>query len=409
VLHDPFGLRALLHHEMYPAPNRFFAHIFLSVYFRHVPLLLQAVLSPVDSAYAAAAVLKLAIHALLVYVLAVAVSNSRNVLGRKFLLAAVLITPLLQTAGYNGQMGVIDISVTYAVFYALPVALLLLFFLPFLREALHGETPRLSLLSYLGLLGLAIVLAFNGPIVPPTVLIICPSALLLSWHRRFRAYPASVPLVPRAAKALGDIPLPKLVLFLFFSALSLYSLYLGRYNAENLWASLPLVERYARLPLGVFYQLTGKLGFPLLLAMLLLNAWLIRRMVLTALGRRAQHTLKWLGVFSLIFILLLPMGGYRAYREYIIRRDTILPIIVGIIGCFALSSCYLFAPSAAARSPPLRRRPRGLCGVVLRSLTSPGHGNPMRASGGNGPRWRPRPRHRSPARRLHRTGLEARR
>jgi hypothetical protein len=161
-----------------------------------------------------------------------------------------------------------------------------------------------------------------------------------------------MPLVQRATKALGDIPLPKLVLFLFFSALSLYSLYLGQYNAENLWASLPLGERYARLPLGVFYQLTGKLGFPLLLVMLLLNAWLIRRMVPTALGRRTQHTLKWLGLFSLIFILLLPMGGYRAYREYIIRRDTILPIIVGMMGCFALSSCYL----SLHLPPPARRR-----------------------------------------------------
>jgi hypothetical protein len=206
-------------------------------------------------------------------------------------------------------------------------------------------------LSYSGLLGLAIVLALNGPIIPPTVLIVCPSVLLLSWYRQFRALPAPMPLVPRATKALGDIPLPKLVLFLFFSALSLYSLYLGRYNAENLWASLPLDERYARLPLGVFYQLTGKLGFPLLLAMLLLNAWLIRRMVPTTLGRRVQHTLKWLGLFSLVFILLLPMGGYRAYREYIIRRDTILPIIVGMMGCFALSSCYLLL-----HLPPTARR-----------------------------------------------------
>ena len=351
VLHDPFGLRVLLHHELYPAPNRFFAHILLFEYFRHGPLLLQPLLSPVDSVYTAAAALKLAVHALLVYVLAVAISNSRHVLGRGFLLAAVLVTPLLQTSGYNGQMGVLDWSITYTAFYALPVSLLLLFFLPFLRAALHGEALRVSAGSYVGLLGLAVVLAFNGPVIPPAVLIICLSALLLGWYRGFVAQPTAEPLLRRATRALGALPWPMLTLFGAFSALSLYSLYIGQSNSENAWVSLPLAERYGRLPLGVFYQLSSKLGLPLLLAMLLLNAWLISRAATTPLGVKTQQALKWLGLFSLIFILRLPLGGYRAYRAYIIRRDTILPIIVGLMGCFALSSYYLlrYLPAPAQR------------------------------------------------------------
>ena len=41
----------------------------------------------------------------------------------------------------------------------------------------------------------------------------------------------------------------------------LYSLFIGLNNAENEWATLPLAERYGRLPLGVYYMLTSKLGF----------------------------------------------------------------------------------------------------------------------------------------------------
>lgn len=351
VLHDPFGLRALLGHERYPAPNRFFAHLLLHEYFRRVPLLLQGALSPLDSVYAACALLKLAVHALLVYVLAVAVSNSRNVLGRKFLLAAVLITPLLQAEGYGGQMGVIDWSVTYAAFYALPMSLLLLFFLPFLRAALHGTPLRLSALEYAGLLGLVVVLALNGPIIPAVVLLVCPTALLLAWRGYFAALANGPSWLRRATGAIGALPWRKVSLFALFIALSLYSLYIGRNNSENEWAVIPLPERYARLPFGMYDELTGKLGLPLLLLMLFVNAWLIARSVRTPLGAKAQRALQWLGVFALVYILLLPLGGYRAYRENVIRRDSILPIILGMIGCFALSGYYLLThlPAVARR------------------------------------------------------------
>ncbi|MBH8568126.1 hypothetical protein KB206_04480 [Microvirga sp. STS02] len=351
VLHDPFGLRALLEHKLYPAPNRFFAHLFLHEYFRHVPRLLQGVLSPLDSVYAACALLKLAVHMLLVYVLAVAISNSRKVLGRKFLLAAVLITPLLQAEGYGGQMGVIDWSVTYTAFYALPMSLLLLFFLPFLRAALHGTPLRLSALEYAGLLGLAVVLALNGPIIPAVVLLVCPTALLLAWRGHFAGLANGMSWFRRATVAIGALPWRKLSLFVLFSALSLYSLYIGRYNSENEWASISLPERYARLPLGVYDALSGKLGLPLLLVMLLVNAWLIARSVRTPLGAKAQQALQWLGVFALVYMLLLPLGGYRAYRENVVRRDSILPILLGMIGCFAFSSYYLLThlPAIARR------------------------------------------------------------
>lgn len=348
VLHDPFGLRALLKHEMYSAPNRFFAHYFIYEYFRHVPLWLHTWLSPLDSLYFACALVKLAVHLLILYVFGAAISNSRNVLGKSFVLAAVLVTPLLQACGFYEKMGVLDWSITYTCFYALPLSLLLLFFLPFLRAALHGTPVRLSALGYVAEIGLIVWLSLNGPTIPATVLLVCPVALLVVWYRRFAVGPATEPVVRRFFRAIGAMPRAVIWLFGLFILTSLYSLYIGTFNAENLWATLPLAERYARLPLGVYYQLSSKLGFPLLLLLLLVNGWLIRRQAGSPAARRVLTALQWLGAFALVYVLLLPLGGYREYRHYIIRRDSILPVILGMMGFFALSAYYLLTRLSGA-------------------------------------------------------------
>ena len=356
VLADPLGLQVLLHQDVYAAPNRFFAHKFLYEYFRRIPLLLQFVTSPINSVYAACALLKTGMQALIVYALAVYATNQRSILNKHFLLAAVLITPLFQTAGYGGQMGMVDISITYAAFYALPVGLLLLFFLPFFREAFYGARPP-GALRHAGLLALAAGLALNGPVAPATALVVCLGTLLVRGWRAYRRHPAR-PRPTRAWRALRALPLGWLVPFGGFSALCLYSLFIGLNNAENSWVSLPLAERYGRLPLGVYYQLTSKLGFPLLVLAGLANAYLIRRQGPDAAGRRILAVLKWLGIFALVFVLLLPLGGYRSYREYIIRRDSILPIIVGLAGFFALSGHYLLT------TLPVRARRLYAAGMV---------------------------------------------
>ncbi|HEX8327615.1 MAG TPA: hypothetical protein VF629_08745 [Hymenobacter sp.] len=371
VLHDPFGLGPLLRGEQYAAPNRFFAVFFLYEYFRHVPLLLQSVVSPVDSLYLACALIKIGVHLLLVYVLAVAVSNRPNVLSKDFLLAAVLITPFLQTSGFNNAMGVIDWSITYTIFYALPMSVLLLFMLPFLRAALHGAPLRESWLGYLGLLGLVVVLSFNGAIMPGVVLIVCPTVLLVRWYRRFAARPTAEPVVRRALQAVAEVPRLLLVTFTVFSVLSLYSLFIGYSNSENQWASIPLLERYARVPLGVYYLFTGremsvdKYGFSLLTAMVVANVFVVRRQLPAPLAAKVLTVGMWLALFAAVYLLLLPLGGFRTYREYIVRRDSILPITLGMIGFFAYSAYYLLTSLPAA----VRLRYAVLAGTGLAIFT----------------------------------------
>ena len=128
VLKDPFAWKVITKDSIYAAPNRFFAHWSMSAYFKNVPLLLQNFVSPVNSIYASSALAKTGIQVFMIFILSVYISEKKSLFSKEFLVAAVLITPLFQTFGYNGLMGIIDKSITYTFFYALPLALLLVFF-----------------------------------------------------------------------------------------------------------------------------------------------------------------------------------------------------------------------------------------------------------------------------------------
>ncbi|GGF17074.1 hypothetical protein [Hymenobacter cavernae] len=341
VLTDPLGLHVLLKNEVYAAPNRFFAHKLLSEYFKTVPLLLQRWHSPIDSIYQACAWLKLAVQVLLIYLLGAYISGSSRILNKRFVLAVALVVPLFQTAGFNNQMGIIDKSITYTVFYALPIGLLLVFLLPFYQAAFSETRVRLSVVGVVLLLLLAVGLALGGPVVPGVVVLVCPAALWLTGRRYFKAT-AGTALKQRLLGAVSSVPWPMLLCFGLLTLLCLYSLYIGRNNAENMEGnSVSLLERYSRIPMGIYQQLKQKLGLPLLLAIVLLNAYIIKRQPATEEGGKLLTILKWIGWFALVYILLLPLGGYRDYRPYILRRDVIMPVVLALIYFYGISSFHL--------------------------------------------------------------------
>jgi hypothetical protein len=59
-------------------------------------------------------------------------------------------------------------------------------------------------------------------------------------------------------------------------------------------------------------------------------------------GKKILTIFKWIGIFALLYILLLPLGGYRDYRPNVLRYDTIMPITLCLFFMFGLSSQYLF-------------------------------------------------------------------
>lgn len=137
--------------------------------------------------------------------------------------------------------------------------------------------------------------------------------------------------------------IPHLIMFFFigFCIFSLYSLYIGQNNALNFGDSISLFDRYSVLPKGIYNLISKKIAFPLMLLMITINMIIIQKHYKSAEGRKILNLINWIGVFAIIYILLLPLGGFRNYRENIIRYDTIMPVTLGIIFVFGVTSFYL--------------------------------------------------------------------
>jgi hypothetical protein len=339
ILENPFGIGVILKQQSYPNPNRFFSHYAIKKYFESTPLFMQHIVDPIDSVYLSCAIAKILIQLGLIILLASAISGTLNFLKLNFIISAILVTPFFQTEGYQSYMGIIDRSTSYTFFYALPLAFLLLYFSPFILHYYHEKKPALQLLIYIFWIPLALVVSLSGPLNPGIVLIF---SLLLVLGTILKNYiQSNQPNIRETIKA-SIFGIPKLYWFylLPISIFSIYSLYLGRYNSNNM--NIPLNELYSKLPEGIFNPLTKKLGFPILLLSIALNYIIIRTNYKTVEAKKTLSIFKWIGIFTLLYILLLPLGGYRDYRPNVIRYDTIMPITISLIFLFGISSLFLF-------------------------------------------------------------------
>ena len=342
VLADPFGIAAWATPTTYPNPNRFFCHYGFRVYFRSAPLLLQRLVDPVTSVYLASALAKLLVHAALLYLLAVLIVG--RVRGGLVVVGFMtLLTPFFQAAGYRSYMGIIDPSVTYTFFYALPTALTMLFMIPFVRHLYHGFGWPVAWWRHVILALLAVVVCLSGPLNPGIVLVL--SATWLSGELLRRGLVGTM-------SYLRSLPRSLLLLGFWVAVLAGYSLFVGRYNSLSEVATVPLLERYGRLPEGVYQQFFQKLGFPLLFGVLLLFHCLSRFGKASS-GEDLWRCYKWLGGFCLLYLLLLPLGGWRAYRPYTLRYDTILPVTLSLLWLYGRGALTVWGQ---LRGRPLREQ-----------------------------------------------------
>ncbi len=340
AMEHPLGLHAVLNNVKYPATNRYFAHLAMMSYFKSMPLLLQNFTNPLDSIYLSCAIAKTGIQAGLIFLLAVFCTGTTNVFRSDFLIAACLITPLFQTSGYHGFMGVIDHAVTYTFFYALAMLLLLLFFKPFFYSGFHHKISGLRVPQIIFLLFLGVIVSFNSALNPAIILITCFLIVISQWLLCYKNSNENN-VKYKIIKMLYSIPLSWYIVFFFVCTFSLYSLYLGSYNSENQWHPIPLLQRYAKLPWGLYYQFTQKLGMPLLIAIIVLNTIILHKWRDDAKAQKIKKLLLWIGVFTAIYISLLPLGGYRDYRPNIIRRDSIIPVFLSLFFYFGISSLHI--------------------------------------------------------------------
>lgn len=338
VFNDPFGFQSVATGESHINPNRFFSHWLLTTYLRNVPHWLQYFVTPITSVYLASALLKISVQIAFVFLLSVFLSGKRIILSKQFLLCAAIVAPLFQVYGYWSRMGIVDKSIVYTFFYAVPLVLLMTFFLPFFT--MIQEKSKFKTGNLLYLLPHTIILPLSGPLIPGVVLI---TSFLI-----FLSYFFSVNLKGESSffrqfvNSIKSIPIP-IYLLIPICLWSLYALFLARYDNNYLSETIPLVDRYLRLPMGLYSQVFHSFGFPMLLVLIGLNTYLIKRNFYTEGGRDILNTLKWIGIFAGFYLILLPLGGYRPYRPNLIRYDTFMPVTVALMYVFGASSRFLFS------------------------------------------------------------------
>jgi hypothetical protein len=340
VLESPLGLKVFRDKITYPNPNRFFCHWIFYQYFNNIPLLFQKIANPLDSAYLSCAVFKTIIQIAILILLALTISGNTNIFRFDFILAAVLVTPLFQTNGYRSSMGIIDPSTTYTFFYALPAALLILYFTPFiLRKYYNMELKGFRYIKILWI-PLALVSSLSGPLNPGIALVF--SLLLFAQNIIQNIETSGYSNMSNKLKyAFQKIPKDYIFFLIPICLFSLYSLFLGRYNSVDLSNKMPVAVLYSRLPAGIFYQFTQKLGFPVLFSILIINTIIINAKLKSLEGEKILRTFKWIGLFAIIYILVLPLGGYRNYRPYVLRYDTIMPITLSLMFIFGKTTTFI--------------------------------------------------------------------
>jgi len=341
VMHDPFGVNVILHQQVYGGTNRFFAHWTMSQYFKTAPLLIQNFTSPVESIYISCALAKVIIQAIIILALAFLISGGKDFRSFNFLLSAVLITVLFQTNGYSGYMGIINASITYAFFYPFWIAMTLLFLIGIHKYLLNNYWNTISTGRIILLICFSIVLALGGPLNAALLLIGMFVIVIQTWFNNSSGIEGqtSIKIIPSQLLLLGTTT----------GLICLYSIYLGRFNAENFFHSVSLSDRYAILPKGLFHLFTQKLGPALLLLTIILNLILISRANDES-GKYLMSQAKWIGLFILIYILILPLGGYREYRPNIIRSDTFLPVTICMAYLFGITTLFLLNRQSGLRS-----------------------------------------------------------
>lgn len=340
ILDNPFGISVLTKNQIYPNPNRFFSHWMFKEYFNRMPLFLQKFIEPVDSIYLSCAIAKIIIQVSLIYLLAMSISGTKNILKMDFMIAIILVTPLFQTNGYRGYMGIIDLSTTYTFFYALPCALLLCYLSPFVRQFYHKKRIYAQFVIKILWIPLALVVCLSGPLNPGIVLVFSILVLLINIKNNY-TQSNQVEVIKRVSNAIIKIPKSYWFYLLPVSIFSIYSLYIGRYDSYNIANHNSLIELYSRLPKGIYYQFLQKLGFPVLFIILILNYYLIGKKFNTTESGKIKTIFKWIGFFIISYILLLPLGGYRGYRPNILRYDTIMPITLSLMFTFGISTLFL--------------------------------------------------------------------
>jgi len=101
-----------------------------------------------------------------------------------------------------------------------------------------------------------------------------------------------------------------------------------------------MVALYALLPKGIIKILTNKIGVSLLIVVIIINHCIIKKNYKCSASNYVSFS-KWIVLFIVLYIFLLPLGGYRPYRPYILRYDTFIPALLAFFFLYGYSTFFL--------------------------------------------------------------------
>lgn len=339
LMEDPLGIKTVIEKDPHFSPNRFFSHWIFYKTFRTLPFLLQNFTDPIHSVYLSCSISKLVMHIVLLILLTLYITGEK-IFTKKFLITAAILSPFFQGNGFVRNIGLIDPSTTYSFFYALPMIFLLLFFLPFILEIFHGKNVKMKIWMIILWIPLAFMVCLSGPLNSGIVLIMSLVLFIDRWMRNFSKEKGEKP-GKRIFRSFALIPKKYYGFLIPISFLALYSLYVGLYNTGGTYTDINLIHQFQKLPYGIvkFFVSTPWI---IILALIAVNYTLIAKYFKQdAAGKRLFSLLKFAGAFTLLYILLLPLGGYRDYRPDILRYDTMIPVIVLALILIGVSTTYL--------------------------------------------------------------------
>lgn len=335
VLKDPLGFKAAFQGEHYPATNRYTNHIFMYVYFRVVPWTLQMFTNPINSVYLAMHILKFISYLSLVFSLSLFV---KILLKHKVRLGYILLTvfPFIFVIHYS-QYGIsLHTSIAYTAAYAFFTSLMIFFLLPVLDFYINGYDFFKSKIKYCVWLLLAILLSLSGPLVAPCLMIFALLTLLFDFLKYFQIS-TQMNFILQSQHWIKQINKYNYLVFTIFLS-ALYSFYVGKFNSENSKNTLSLYDRYYKAIEGYKMYFFDRHEGMMLLVGLVFVVFVIYYFSSAKISNEFK-TIVLLTFSSLcIYLLLLPLGGYREYRPLIIRSDTALPITCLLIIMFSYIS-----------------------------------------------------------------------
>lgn len=331
---DPFGLEVLRTGSPINNPNRFFGHWLYYYGYQGLIDFFQNFTSPIESLYLAAATCKILFQLSLLLLLAYFV---RQYSPKKWpwVYYLALISPLFQVDGFYRQMGLIDLSLTYSFFYALPSIFLLIGLAPIILH-LSGKVMSRWHLG-LCLLG-GIVACFSGPL---NAGVIGVSSMVISLYFLRQQGLSKLFSAIKEGNFFSLIPSWFWWVQVPLSIFALYSFYLGTFNKNNGLAQADTWDLYLKLPVKLWGIYSNDWGFGLLLLMGIW-AWFSIRQKQPTVHEKIKKTASLVGLFCLAYLVLLPWGGYRDYRPDVLRNDTLSPIILIFIFSFSFLQVVAF-------------------------------------------------------------------